>query len=760
MRRALDTRTSREYSILLVCSLSLCTPASSNPASASPLSVAIASKTDLWGEAALRQTNGASYEFFENLLPPPRYVHADFRYYPVVLSAPNSRVKARLISDGSGLNLPGGARSWNPPGTAVMFRVGPDEFKFGGIADRLQHPTLAEGYLPVAEIRYAHASEIYKLEAFAATETSLASNGVVFVRFALTSGDNGLITIQPMQTSVAFTNHHLLDDKGNTLLWLDENWKWERQGLHAKISSNKSAVAAICTRPVAAFALSSDEPAGAFPETAYSRHRQHAVSTWNSLLARGMTVETPEPLVNHAWKNLIIQNFSLINGDRMNYSAGNQYEKMYAAESSDAALPLMWWGFQDDMPRVLPVILDITDKRLPHHFASHKLNAICRYYWQTRDVAFINAMRPRWQKDLDLILNDRTPEHGLLSKENYCTDIEVPVYPLTANATAWAALRDMVPVLEELGDKSLAGRVKVAATDFKKALLAAVEKNQRNETDPPFIPMALFYNEETHDPITHSRLGSYWDLVNNYVIGSRLFVGSERETWLPRYLEQHGGLFMGLTRSAATNNTFWTGTHRTNPLYGMRYILDTLRRDDPERALVSFYGMLAHGMTRNTFIGAEGCAIEPLDDGGRFFYCPPNSSSNGQWLAVLRYLLMQDWDTDEDGRPDTLRLLFATPRRWLENGKSITVERAPTDFGPVSLTIQSKLNQSMVVAAVDLPQRNKPSKIFLRARVPEGWRVISAQSGSQSFQPDPLGTINITALTGKNQIIFSVQRAN
>ena len=54
-----------------------------------------------------------------------------------------------------------------------------------------------------------------------------------------------------------------------------------------------------------------------------------------------MNVITPEPLVNNAWRHLIVQDFSIINGDRMNYSAGNQYEKMYAAESSDAALPLV-----------------------------------------------------------------------------------------------------------------------------------------------------------------------------------------------------------------------------------------------------------------------------------------------------------------------------------------------------------------------------------------------------------------------------------
>src|SRR5438094_575669 len=62
------------------------------------LSEALQSRTDVWGEAALRQTNGPSYEFFEKLGPPLRYVNADFHFYPIVLSAPNSPVKARLIS--------------------------------------------------------------------------------------------------------------------------------------------------------------------------------------------------------------------------------------------------------------------------------------------------------------------------------------------------------------------------------------------------------------------------------------------------------------------------------------------------------------------------------------------------------------------------------------------------------------------------------------------------------------------------------------
>ena len=124
-----------------VTPLTFAAPASSIPT----FDEAMRAKRDVWGEAAMAQPNGASYEFFEKLLPPPRYVNADFRYYPIVLSAPNAKVKARLISNGSGVNLSGGTRSWHDIGTPVRFRVGPDEFLFGSLRERTTEPVLAEG---------------------------------------------------------------------------------------------------------------------------------------------------------------------------------------------------------------------------------------------------------------------------------------------------------------------------------------------------------------------------------------------------------------------------------------------------------------------------------------------------------------------------------------------------------------------------------------------------------------------------------------
>jgi len=95
-------------------------------------------------------------------------------------------------------------------------------------------------------------------------------------------------------------------------------------------------------------------------------------------------------------------------------------------------------------------------------------------------------------------------------------------------------------------------------------------------------------------------------------------------------------------------------------------------------------------------------------------------------LLLLRYMLVQDYDFDgDDGRTDTLRLCFATPRRWLEDGKEIVVERAPTQFGNVSFRIKSDLEHNRITAEIDLPPRT-PAHTLLRLRLPQGQTISSA----------------------------------
>src|SRR5262249_1473870 len=157
---------------------------------------------------------------------------------------------------------------------------------------------------------------------------------------------------------------------------------------------------------------------------------------------------------------------------------------------------------------------------------------------------------------------------------------------------------------------------------------------------------------------------------------------------------------------------------RVNPLYGTRYVVDALRRDDPERALVSFYGMLAQGFTRQTLVAGEGCTLAPVDEGGRFFYCPPNSAGNAHFLTMLRNLLVQAVGGAGAGGPEPLGLLFGASGCWLEDGNRTVGDRAPPALGPVSVRAESHLASGHVRATVELPSRNALRRTLLRARVP------------------------------------------
>src|SRR4030095_10292384 len=138
------------------------------------------SPRDLWGEAAMKQPGGPSYEFFRDLLPPPRYVDGRFRCYPIVLSAPSNPTKARLVSDGSSVNARERSLSWSKEqGTPCYFFLGDKSEPFGRDLKQLQGPTFVDGYLPIVRMTYTTQGSVWEQESFCSTDPALADNGAV-----------------------------------------------------------------------------------------------------------------------------------------------------------------------------------------------------------------------------------------------------------------------------------------------------------------------------------------------------------------------------------------------------------------------------------------------------------------------------------------------------------------------------------------------------------------------------------------------------
>jgi hypothetical protein len=364
------------------------------------------------------------------------------------------------------------------------------------------------------------------------------------------------------------------------------------------------------------------------------------------------------------------------------------------------------------------------------------------------------------EKELKVILDGREKESGMLPREKYAGDIDTMVLSLNSNANCWRALRDWSVVLQDgLGEADRARELAATAADYRKTILALIDKSWNASTTPPFLPMALGGEEKPYDFIPAVRMGGYWNIMMQYVLASGVFTPeSETATRVIQYLQQHGGHVMGMLSSHAETDNYWLANRKVNDLYGMRYALLMLRRDEPDRALVSFYGKLAQGFTRDTFIGGEGTDLVPLDEFGRLMYLPPNSAANANFLQQFRYILVQDYDLDDDGRAETLRLAFATPRAWLRDGARVRVNNAPTEFGPGVVHDRIRGRGRARRCEHHAAGAQLCGKVLLRLRLPDGATVASAKAGDKTLNVEKGEMIDLTGLKGTVRVRAQVAK--
>lgn len=131
-----------------------------------------------------------------------------------------------------------------------------------------------------------------------------------------------------------------------------------------------------------------------------------------------------------------------------------------------------------------------------------------------------------------------------------------------------------------------------------------------------------------------------------------------------------------------------------------------LLRDDPKAVIRAFYSYMACAFSHSVF--------EPVEHRWAWgqYFGPP--STDGAWFELYRNMLIRELDND------TLLLLQATPRKWLEDGKTIEIERAPTYYGRLSLKIESQTGSNRILAQIDMPDRKRPSELLIRLRHPMG----------------------------------------
>lgn len=717
----------------------------------------LSQKTDAFGEEIIR-SGGATYEKVKGFLHPTMLagtILTESGVYYIPFGRPKDPAgggeSALCVADGSQIV------SNTADGQKITFYVGYDGNEmFGGSLSRLMQPELLQGYLPILLNRYTDGEGNYY-------EKETLANPC---------GDCGLL-VSYTKITISGKSH-----AGTSLRIRTEYDKLTAQGgeIYAggKLYIICSAAPRIMGRDLlfdipltcgnACFYLARfNLPCGAagfvMDEARYNFEKADCVQYWKGRLDNKSIFDVPEDLVMKAQKSLLIQNIFM--GWR--YSIGNIYECFYQPESSDMAEILGTYGFNDLHRAILTALLPMYKSKASYQNweRGEKLAHAASYTRLHNDYSFILEHREAYYKILDILCAQiNKNENHLLNPEAPCGDLNEPALYTPTLCVAWRGMTDVVQILMECNDKK-AHSYLAPLRLFTEALKKGIDESVIEiDDDTVFLPKNLYpENRGWFDPITDTKLGTYWNLTIPYALSARFIpYSSPMIKKLYRYMKEYGTWLCGMIRT----NFYPTPVGQyvksglpgyastgTDNVYAVNLAEFVAHMDDPERLILMFYGKLAHGMTRGTFISGEGDTVGVC--GNQYYrsmYQPPNGANNSFFLKLLRLMLITEHYSDSS-EPSMLCLSPATPPAWQEHGKTITVKNAPTVFGPVSYTQISRIRDRLVRIRLSVPERNAIQKLLFFVRVPGRLPVSGVTVNGldhKAFTAD--GALNLSGLRG------------
>lgn len=742
---------------------------------------ALDAKEDVWGERVLRRPEGPTYDNVKDYLKPLMHVRqpatagpmtdTEVHYLPFGMpEGLSGRGSVALhVADGSQIIT----NRWSYRDLEIS--VGDGTERYGSCLASVDGPRLREGYQPVLEVGYRDAQGVgYTQESFATylPGTQQLASYVKITAKRQGSARHATIGFHDFcgdACQLSVDGNRLVRD-GKTYLYFGQGAEFDGTNLTFDVDLTRG------ERTV--YVVRVNEAAAAPPLVAdaagYAAARQRVTDYWDGRLDAGATIDVPEERVRDATKSLLTQN--LLSSWR--YSLGNGYEAFYQPESNDTVETLGHLGYTDVYKSSLQDLLPLTKgvKRRNWEIGT-KLFHAADYWYLTRDASLLEKYEDQYVAYLeDLVAQNAADPNGLLERQQYSSDIPLGVYGLHQIGFAQRGAQDIAEVWRQLGRTDLADRYSGFAARLEKTYQDAVRASAVTLPDGAlFTPVMLLDDEQVWDPITAETLGGYWNLVAHYGFGAKVYPpGSAEARATEKYLEQYGGRLLGLLRARDSGNT---------NVYAVEHMKFLADNDFADELVLSFYGKLAHGMTRDTYVSGEAHNVGPIltkwplcrgtpgcvppapadgwtdDEYYRAMYMPPNSANNTSFLEALRLLLVHT-STDALDRPRGLDLAHATPRGWLADGKRIRVADLPTEFGTLAYDIRSHLADGRVDAVVDVPSRQIPDDLSLRLRVPKGYAMEKiVVDGRVWHRVDRrTGTVDLSGLTGRVHVRATYER--
>lgn len=330
--------------------------------------------------------------------------------------------------------------------------------------------------------------------------------------------------------------------------------------------------------------------------------------------------------------------------------------------------------------------------RLTHNLSwidMHKQNILdgCAWIQRERRFSFEKADNPCAGLLYGKFVCDM-PARSNLGEEGYFT---------YADAISYMGLHGMGELLAECGHVE-GQSLLTEASLYRSDIVAAIDRLTDKSQDPWYIPFIL------HAP---KYMNSYlYEVVGpiNLAYGGVLPRDDERIQQVIKWIidRTHRG---SLEEAAAGAILPTEGAM----FYSQDLAIVLLELGRVEDFLRIFYTLLAANISHQTLTTCEWRSNTQ-----------PHVHSIASLIRMFRTMMIQE-------RDGSLYLLQGTPRRWMEQGKTLTITEAPTWYGALSLEVRSDLEARLIKAQIRLPERIGATPVHLRLRLPAGKRIERVQ---------------------------------
>lgn len=259
---------------------------------------------------------------------------------------------------------------------------------------------------------------------------------------------------------------------------------------------------------------------------------------------------------------------------------------------------------------------------------------------------------------------------------------------------------------------------------YRNDIIAAIDRLTDKSQDPWYIPWML------HAPKYVNRY--FYDAVGpiNLAYGGVLPRDDERIQNVIKWIvdrTHHGSLEEATAGSKqATEGAMFYSQDLAIVLLELGRVEDFLR---------IFYTLLAANISHQTLTTCEWRSNTQ-----------PHVHSISSLIRMFRTMMIQE-------RDGGLYLLQGTPRRWMEQGKGLTITEAPTWYGALSLEVRSDIQARQVKAQIKIPERIGSTPVRLRLRLPGGKRIERVQVNGQPHPGVEGEWIILKGLTGKADVM-------